>query len=216
MGVCQALGEAVMLGFLKAFPSNFVGMFSSGTGLAGFFGAIYVLIMTSFDINPVYLYLGMIIPTFIIYYFSFNYISGKRHELLANFEEDTLRNENHERTSLRNDVRSFATESADEQEEDEAKINQAFNFQASKAVLKKIYWFSCNLCLVYFLEYITFTGFADRANPKKESEKSSEYFEKHVNEGNSNKLGFCPSAVRLSVWSHDFEILTCYCQDQES
>ena len=54
MGVCQALGEAVMLGFLKAFPSNFVGMFSSGTGMAGFFGAVYVLGMTSFEINPVY------------------------------------------------------------------------------------------------------------------------------------------------------------------
>lgn len=57
MGVCQALGEAVMLGFLKAFPSNFVGMFSSGTGMAGFFGALYVLVLTTIQLNPLYVLL---------------------------------------------------------------------------------------------------------------------------------------------------------------
>lgn len=120
----------------------------------------------------------MIIPTILIYYFSFKYITQKRHDLLLDFEEDLVRTE--PEIGLDERIRSFATESVDEQENDEAKINSRFDLKTAKVVLKKIYWFSGNLMMVYFLEYVTFTGFADRANPKKESDESTEYFTQHV------------------------------------
>ena len=45
VGVSCALGESTILGFLKDFPSNFVGYFSSGTGFAGIFGIGFLLLM---------------------------------------------------------------------------------------------------------------------------------------------------------------------------
>lgn len=39
MGMCQGLGEATFLGFLKEYPSHTVGYVSSGTGFAGIFGS---------------------------------------------------------------------------------------------------------------------------------------------------------------------------------
>lgn len=40
----SALGESVVLGYLKEFPSEMVGFFSSGTGFAGIFGAGYIIL----------------------------------------------------------------------------------------------------------------------------------------------------------------------------
>ena len=44
-GSSCALGESTTLGFLKGFPSECVGFFSSGTGFAGIFGTSLLLIL---------------------------------------------------------------------------------------------------------------------------------------------------------------------------
>ncbi len=44
-GSSCALGESTTLGFLKGFPSECVGFFSSGTGFAGIFGTSLLLVL---------------------------------------------------------------------------------------------------------------------------------------------------------------------------
>jgi hypothetical protein len=44
-GACQAMGEGVMIAFVKKFPSECITGWSSGTGLAGLTGAgLYLLL----------------------------------------------------------------------------------------------------------------------------------------------------------------------------
>ena len=45
MGVASSLGEACVLGFLKAFPLNMISDFGSGTGFAGPFATLSLLTM---------------------------------------------------------------------------------------------------------------------------------------------------------------------------
>jgi len=50
-GSMQALGEGVNLGFLKSFPSELVGGWSSGTGLAGIVGSLLFIALNSLGVN---------------------------------------------------------------------------------------------------------------------------------------------------------------------
>jgi hypothetical protein len=44
-GFSQSLGEATIMGYLKALPSDLVQTFGSGTGLSGFAGIFAILIL---------------------------------------------------------------------------------------------------------------------------------------------------------------------------
>jgi battenin len=59
-GSTQALGEAVILGYLKAFPSDLVSGWSSGTGMAGIMGSGSFLLLhgvAKLSIAEVFLFL---------------------------------------------------------------------------------------------------------------------------------------------------------------
>ena len=54
MGCTQSLGEVGVLGFAKGFPSILVGGFSSGTGMAGPFGASIYLALVALGVKDLY------------------------------------------------------------------------------------------------------------------------------------------------------------------
>jgi battenin len=49
-GVCQALGEGVMISFIKKFDSRCIAGWSSGTGFAGLFGSGLFLLLRAMDV----------------------------------------------------------------------------------------------------------------------------------------------------------------------
>jgi len=49
--ISQAFGEATILGYLKALPSDLVQTFGSGTGLSGFAGVISVLVLVGLGMS---------------------------------------------------------------------------------------------------------------------------------------------------------------------
>ena len=51
VGVSCSLGESTCFGFLKTFPGEAVGYYSSGTGFAGVFGATTFLLLQAFGIS---------------------------------------------------------------------------------------------------------------------------------------------------------------------
>ncbi len=74
MGTGCALGEAIILGYLRNFPNNFVSGWSSGTGLAGVTGALMTLIFKLNNIKTKLLYIT-ISPVCLIYLISFIVVS---------------------------------------------------------------------------------------------------------------------------------------------
>lgn len=50
-GISCGMGEATFLGFLKGFPSHTVGYVSSGTGFAGIFGTLTLLVLQSINLT---------------------------------------------------------------------------------------------------------------------------------------------------------------------
>ncbi len=84
MGTGSGFGEAVILGFLRNFPKEFVSGWSSGTGLAGVIGAAVTLIFHYNDIKPRSMYL-FISPVCIIYFISFFLVN----KFYKEFKNDT-------------------------------------------------------------------------------------------------------------------------------
>lgn len=69
-GCMQAFGETTMLGYCKSFSSSLIGLWASGTGFAGIFGAGFYLTLSSIGLTDFYIFL-LLSPLLIIYYFSF-------------------------------------------------------------------------------------------------------------------------------------------------
>jgi hypothetical protein len=79
MGTGSALGEAILLGYLRNFPKHLMSGWGSGTGLAGLFGALLTLVFKLFNIKTHYLYIS-VSPICLIYLGSFIYIERIRKE----------------------------------------------------------------------------------------------------------------------------------------
>lgn len=45
VGVSSSIGESLIVGFLKGFPSHLIAGWSSGTGFAGVYGSGFYIIM---------------------------------------------------------------------------------------------------------------------------------------------------------------------------
>jgi hypothetical protein len=70
MGTGAALGEAIVLGYLRNFPDDLVSGWSSGTGLAGVTGALLTLFFKYYKIKTKLLYISMS-PVCLIYLIAF-------------------------------------------------------------------------------------------------------------------------------------------------
>ena len=76
-GISQSFGEAVIIGFLKGYPSGLIGDFSAGTGFAGPFASGTVLI-TKYYGMPSYLLFLIEIPTIFVYYYAFKLLVAQK------------------------------------------------------------------------------------------------------------------------------------------
>ena len=52
VGLGQALGESVILGFLKTFPGNAIGYYGSGTGMSGITGSLIFIALEPLGCSP--------------------------------------------------------------------------------------------------------------------------------------------------------------------
>ena len=77
IGVQRSIGESTILGFLKGFPGESVGFFSSGTGFAGIFGSGILIILKAINLSDSAIYL-IASPTVIPYFLSFWWLDKQR------------------------------------------------------------------------------------------------------------------------------------------
>ena len=76
-GISCGMGEATFLGFLKGFPSHTVGYVSSGTGFAGIFGTLTLLLLQSINLSNQAIFL-IVTPTVCIYFAAFSWLNKQK------------------------------------------------------------------------------------------------------------------------------------------
>lgn len=132
-----------MLGYLKKFPSYYVAGWAAGTGLAGPFPSLLYLLHRRID-TPYFLIYLLMLPSLAAYWALFL--------VLEKWPAAGLQ----EIAPLAGSVFS----------EEEAVVpqNLLLTFKNLRLVLPKIWGLVGNLGLVFFLEYIIITCFADRAS----------------------------------------------------
>lgn len=79
-GATQAIGEGVMIAFIKKFPSDCISGWSSGTGFAGLFGAGLYLFLKSFNVQS-YIVFSSIIPFIVLYAVVFMWLNKNQPKL---------------------------------------------------------------------------------------------------------------------------------------
>ena len=76
VGLSGAIGESLVLGFLKSFPSHLVVGWSSGTGLAGVYGSGFYLLMQYLKVPDSTTFLIMIPKQCILYLICFFWVNS--------------------------------------------------------------------------------------------------------------------------------------------
>jgi len=111
MGTGSALGEATIIGSLRNYPKNLINGWSSGTGLAGIFGALLTLIFQIEKIETQNLYL-FVSPLALLYLLVFilqeNYYLNEiknenSHHIISGSDTDSYKNSKEENNELYND-----------------------------------------------------------------------------------------------------------------
>ena len=77
VGIGSALGESVILGFLKTFPGDTIGYYGSGTGMAGITGAIIFIALKPLGLSDGSIYM-IAAPTAIPYFLCFLWLNNQK------------------------------------------------------------------------------------------------------------------------------------------
>ena len=152
MGLAQCWGEAVMLGFLKVFPSELVAGWSSGTGFAGVGGTLLWVAYRAGNVPDFIVYLS-VLPLLLLYIAALLYLNAIRKRFLPEKKDKDF--------TMAESVVLVPTEG---EEVAQATGNAAFSIKMIRIAIRKVWWWAGNLGTVYFLEYCINTGFADRAS----------------------------------------------------
>ena len=149
LGMGGAFGEANIQGFIKGFPPETIGAFSSGTGGAGLFGSFYYFMFKVYGYKEsgifAYLY-----PPYLLYFFLFAYVV----HLKVRYDE----------------CQEVLIEDKEGTEGQEAHINTKLSFSIIPSILKKIYQYTLYFGAVYFFEYSSFGYLASITSKKLKDE----------------------------------------------
>lgn len=153
MGTGAALGEANTLGYIRTFPPDFISGWGSGTGFAGIGGATITLLFKMYDLQTKMLYL-YVSPVGCVYFASF-YVSTL---LKDKVEREHIRISKMEPIDCGEDIDKEDREVVYTDE----KQNRKFSCSNFAEGFLKARRFILNLCLVYYFEYVVYTGLTER------------------------------------------------------
>ena len=96
VGIGSALGESVILGFLKTFPGDTIGYYGSGTGMAGITGAVIFIALKPLGLSDGSIYM-IAAPTAIPYFLCFLWLNNQKKKFpYVPTEEEMKGNEGNE------------------------------------------------------------------------------------------------------------------------
>ncbi|KAL4490884.1 hypothetical protein ABPG72_008620 [Tetrahymena utriculariae] len=217
-GTMQAFGESVMLGYLKVFPSRLVAGWSSGTGFAGPFGSGLLLVLKAVNLDLYIIFLIMI-PIEASYWLCFLWYDNRKKRFYksnqiiseSNCSESQQGEETQQQliesnifiynfffcqfmteeelSEQQNENKSITIKESDD--DDDAKNNKKLSIQNIKSVMPKMWILAVNLGLVYYLEYVIETVWAERAHPQLDSDQYSDDFNGFLEKNGFVILCFC-------------------------
>ena len=173
LGASYAFGENAILAYLKLFPKEFLGGWSSGTGLSGLTGASLNLssqLINNFGIINLYLYLT---PLGIIYFLFFlfteqlkdcysekqTFIGGLLENEGNKEEQNQETNNDYNKTNIEEEKENDEKNKLEDEKliqdinKDDIKEVKEMNFTNFKFVMKISGDVIINLCLIYFFQF---------------------------------------------------------------
>lgn len=184
MGTGQSFGEATFLGYIRTFPEDYVSGWSSGTGLAGVFGAslslIFKLIQESFDLKNLYLIISPVtVLFFLAFYITYRIKNRIDNELIKSTWEESEDKKKENDEVYEGEERDSKNESLEikgrlsqcsellngnQSRASDVSLNKNLSCGNFTIAFKYGKRYILNLFLVYFLEYTICSGFAERSN----------------------------------------------------
>lgn len=164
IGTGYAFGESTILGYLKAFPKDLVGGWSSGTGLSGLIGACLNLVCKSVNIDLQYLYIGTS-PAPLFYFVLFIIVENLKKDydkeiangnILGPLQPDQVVPSENNETSKDEESQNQSTETK----------NKEMSFSNLSAAFGAGYHIILNLGFVYFLEFTALNSISERITHK--------------------------------------------------
>ena len=179
MGTGYAFGESTVLGYLKAFPKDLVGGWSSGTGLSGLTGGTLNLLVKIFKVDLQYLYIG-VSPFCFAYFVLFFCADRLKAKYDAEIESGTIigplqPEDSVEVPSPKTSEEKDVVPTKDNKDIKNKEMNLG-NFLSAFTAGSHII---INLGLVYFLEFTTLNGVTERISQKvsaKVKEGEADYY----------------------------------------
>ena len=181
IGTGAAFGEANLLGYIRTFPGDYVSGWSCGTGFAGVSGALITLLFKIKNIKTKFLYL-VVTPVGMLFFVCFKIaqvlkdkadanilkITGENPLLIGSVDTTQIADETNQTNVDNKDVstdqaredRSKSRITIITSEKDNKDLNWK-NFREGFSVGKR---YIINLYLVYYLEYVLFTGLGERVS----------------------------------------------------
>lgn len=177
IGTGTAFGEANLLGYIRTFPGDYVSGWSCGTGFAGVSGALITLLFKIKNIKTKFLYL-VVTPVGLLFFVCFKIaqvlkdkadanipqITGENPLLIASADTTQVADATIDNKDVSNDQinedRSKSRITIITNEKDNKDLNWK-NFREGFSVGKR---YIINLYLVYYLEYVLFTGLGERVS----------------------------------------------------
>ena len=167
IGAYSAMGENVVLGYLRHFSPTLTGAWSCGTGWSGVAGTIgYLLMFGVFKWSNELIY-ALCVPTIIVHVLAFHYIYETSKQHIAATERQ-------HQLSLPPATPQTLTQ----------------HYQHIWRVFQAVRSPAIHLAMVYFLEYVCIVGFAAASNPSKGPNGSDDWWYDNAYE----ILSFCYQA----------------------
>ncbi|CAI2371529.1 unnamed protein product [Moneuplotes crassus] len=168
VGIGSAWGQVIHYGFIRRFPSEYVGPFSSGTGMCGLFSSMLYMILNDYGVAD-WVIFACLMPLAIIY--AFNFLE------LHNLYENS-RSFNYLLSEMTNSNEWSEDLSQDYKDSEEDKV------ETKNQTVWQAYWIDPwnhpLIFLLYFFEYIIITCFFDRLAQLRNSFESDVYLERNL------------------------------------
>jgi len=163
VGTASSFGESVILCYLKKFPSELVGAWSSGTGFAGVLGTLSYALFKIDSINlsdlKIFIIVSPLIIVYVLLFFVVIKIPLKPYVVKVS---DSTSLAGIESQPLMSDDGRINTTSDHYSIESGAPENESKCGRLGRCI-KYVWWPSLNLILVYFFEYVACMGGSNRA-----------------------------------------------------
>lgn len=149
VGGSSSFGESILLGFMKGYPAEVVGGWSSGTGMAGVAGSLLYLGFVALGMNNEEVFLSLI-PFAVVYFATYALVLSP-----PAFKTGASSSEGEALLSGGSSLSAVQAEYVD--------VKQESSLARILRCTKVVWWVSLQLAAVYFFEYVASTGAADRA-----------------------------------------------------